>query len=115
LSEQIGTAEPAQEALNPEIERIRDGHGSRNHEWRLGCPCHSARHAARARSAKNSINALFVGEHGLWKLPMNWEWHDSDLYNPTAELPPDVDVAVRDPVSGTQSHRSNLCDVQLVR
>jgi hypothetical protein len=25
-----------------------------------------------------------------------------------------VDPAVRDPVSGTQSHRSNLCEVRLV-
>jgi hypothetical protein len=39
----------------------------------------------------------------------------SDPFNPNGtNFNLTVDAVVRDPVSGTPSHRSNLCEVQLV-
>jgi hypothetical protein len=41
---------------------------------------------------------------------------DSDPFDPNGtNFNLTVDTAVRDPVGGTPSHRSNLCEVQLVR
>jgi hypothetical protein len=41
---------------------------------------------------------------------------EADLFSPNGtNFNLMVDATVRDPVSGTPSHRSNLCDVQPVR
>ena len=67
-------------------------------------------------SAINSIHALSSASMAGGKVAMNWELAISDPFSPDGtNFNLTVDAAVRDPVSGTPSHRSNLCEVQPVR
>ena len=59
---------------------------------------------------------VVVGEHGWWQGCEELGVAASDPFNPNGtNFNLTVDATVRDPVSGTPSHRSNLCEVQLVR
>lgn len=58
---------------------------------------------------------VVVGEHGWWQ---HCDELDAPGYDP---LSPDganfnltVDPTIRDPISGTPSHRANLCEIRLI-
>jgi anaerobic selenocysteine-containing dehydrogenase len=104
-------------ALNPEIElhpATATARGIKNGDWvDVRTPAGGMR--ARARFSEKLDPRVVVGEHGWWQGCDELAASDSDLYNPNGtNFNLTVDVAVRDPVSGTPSHRSNLCEVQLV-
>ena len=71
---------------------------------------------ARVRLSAHLDPRVVVGEHGWWQPcsesnaggydPFS---RDGSNYNAT------VDPAVRDPVSGTPTHRANLCEVRACR
>jgi anaerobic selenocysteine-containing dehydrogenase len=105
-------------ALNPEIElhpATATVRGIKNGDWvDVRTPAGGMR--ARARFSETLDPRVVVGEHGWWQGCDELGAGESDLFNPNGtNFNLTVDVAVRDPVSGTPSHRSNLCEVQLVR
>jgi len=104
-------------ALNPEIElhpATATARGIKNGDW-VDVRTPAGRMRARARFSEKLDPRVVVGEHGWWQGCDELAASDSDLYNPNGtNFNLTVDVAVRDPVSGTPSHRSNLCEVQLV-
>jgi anaerobic selenocysteine-containing dehydrogenase len=70
---------------------------------------------ARARFSEKLDPRVVVGEHGWWQGCDELGISASDPFNPDGtNFNLTVDTAVRDPVSGTPSHRSNLCEVRLV-
>jgi hypothetical protein len=70
---------------------------------------------ARARFSEKLDSRVVVGEHGWWQGCDELGVGGSDPFNPDGtNFNLTVDAAARDPVSGTPSHRSNLCEVQLV-
>lgn len=74
-------------------------------------------HTAGARvlqPCENLDPRVVVGEHGWWQGCDQLGVGDSDPFHPNGtNFNLTIDAAVRDPVSGTRSHRSNLCEVQL--
>ena len=105
-------------ALHPEIElhpATAAARGIKNGDWvDVRTPAGGMR--ARARFSEKLDPRVVVGEHGWWQGCDELGVGDSDPFNPTGtNFNLTVDATVRDPVSGTPSHRSNLCEVQLVR
>jgi anaerobic selenocysteine-containing dehydrogenase len=70
---------------------------------------------ARARLNDTLDPRVVVGEHGWWQ---DCEELGISGYDPFsqqgANFNATVDATIRDPVSGTPSHRANLCEVRLV-
>jgi anaerobic selenocysteine-containing dehydrogenase len=97
--------------LNPATAAAR---GIKNGDWvDVHTPAGGMR--ARARFCEKLDPRVVVGEHGWWQGCDELGLGDSDPFNPDGtNFNLTVDPAVRDPVSGTQSHRSNLCEVQPV-
>ncbi len=105
-------------ALDPEIElnpMTAATRGIKNGDWvDVRTPAGGMR--ARARLSEKLDPRVVVGEHGWWQGCEELGVGAADPFNPSGtNFNLTVDVAVRDPVSGTPSHRSNLCEVQLVR
>jgi anaerobic selenocysteine-containing dehydrogenase len=105
-------------ALHPEIElhpATAATRGINNGDWVDVCtPAGGMR--ARARFSENLDPRVVVGEHGWWQGCEELGVGDSDPFHQNGtNFNLTVDTAVRDPVSGTPSHRFNLCEVQPVR
>lgn len=105
-------------ALHPEIElnpATAAARGIKNGDW-VEVRTATGGMRARARFSEKLDPRVVVGEHGWWQGCDELGVGDADLFSPNGtNFNLMVDAAVRDPVSGTPSHRSNLCDVQLVR
>ena len=105
-------------ALHPEIElnpATAAARGIKNGDW-VDVRTPAGGMQARARFSEKLDPRVVVGEHGWWQGCDELGVGDSDPFNPTGtNFNLTVDATVRDPVSGTPSHRSNLCEVQLVR
>src|SRR3984957_19592082 len=105
-------------ALHPEIElnpATAAARGIKNGDW-VDVRTATGGMRARARFSDKLDPRVVVGEHGWWQGCDELGVGDADLFSPNGtNFNLMVDAAVRDPVSGTPSHRSNLCDVQLVR
>jgi anaerobic selenocysteine-containing dehydrogenase len=104
-------------ALHPEIElhpATAAERGIKSGDWvDVRTPAGGMR--ARARFSENLDPRVIVGEHGWWQGCDELGVGGSDPFNATGtNFNLTVDAAVRDPVSGTPSHRSNLCEVRLV-
>jgi anaerobic selenocysteine-containing dehydrogenase len=97
--------------LNPTTAAIR---GIKNGDWvDVRTPAGGMR--ARARFSEKLDPRVVVGEHGWWQGCDELGVGDTDPFSPNGtNFNLTVDAAVRDPVSGTPSHRSNLCEVLLV-
>jgi anaerobic selenocysteine-containing dehydrogenase len=105
-------------ALHPEIElnpATAAARGIKNGDWvEVRTPAGGTR--ARARFSDELDPRVVVGEHGWWQGCDELGIVGSDPFDATGtNFNLTVDAAIRDPVSGTPSHRSNLCEVQLVR
>ncbi len=105
-------------ALHPEVElhpATAAARGIRNGDWvDVRTPAGGMR--ARARFSDELDPRVVVGEHGWWQGCDELGIAASDPFDATGtNFNLTVDAAVRDPVSGTPAHRSNLCEVQLVR
>ncbi len=105
-------------ALHPEIElhpATAAARGINNGDWvDVRTPAGGMR--ARARFSEKLDPRVVVGEHGWWQGCDELGVGDSDPFDPNGtNFNLTIDAAVRDPVSGTPSHRSNLCEVQPVR
>jgi len=105
-------------ALHPEIElnpATAAARGIGNGDWvEVRTPAGGMR--ARARFSEKLDPRVVVGEHGWWQGCDELGVGDSDPFDPDGtNFNLTVDATVRDPVSGTPSHRSNLCEVQPVR
>lgn len=105
-------------ALHPEIElnpATAAARGIKNGDWvDVRTPAGGMR--ARARFNNGLDPRVVVGEHGWWQGCDELGIVGSDPFDANGtNFNLTVDAAVRDPVSGTPSHRSNLCEVQLVR
>jgi len=67
---------------------------------------------ARARFSEKLDPRVVVGEHGWWQGCDELGIGDCDPFDPSGtNFNLTVDASVRDPVGGTPSHRSNLCEV----
>jgi anaerobic selenocysteine-containing dehydrogenase len=97
--------------LNPATAAIR---GIKNGDWvDVRTPAGGMR--ARACFSEKLDPRVVVGEHGWWQGCDELGVGDTDPFDPNGtNFNLTVDAAVRDPVSGTPSHRSNLCEVRLV-
>jgi anaerobic selenocysteine-containing dehydrogenase len=105
-------------APHPEIElnpMTAAARGIKNGDWvDVRTPAGGMR--ARARLSETLDPRVVVGEHGWWQGCDELGVGVSDPFNPNGtNFNLTVDAVVRDPVSGTPSHRSNLCEVQLVQ
>jgi anaerobic selenocysteine-containing dehydrogenase len=105
-------------ALDPEIElhpATAAARGINNGDWvAVRTPAGGMR--ARARFSEKLDPRVVVGEHGWWQGCEELGIGDSDPFDQNGtNFNLTVDPAIRDPVSGTPSHRSNLCEVQAVR
>ena len=96
--------------LNPATAAAR---GIKNGDWvEVRTPAGGMR--ARARFNEKVDPRVVVGEHGWWQRCDELQVGASDPFNPDGtNFNLTVDPSIRDPVSGTQSHRSNLCEVRL--
>jgi anaerobic selenocysteine-containing dehydrogenase len=104
-------------ALHPEIElnpATAAARGIKNGDWvDVRTPAGGMR--ARARFSEKLDPRVVVGEHGWWQGCDELGIGATDPFSPNGtNFNLTVDAAVRDPVSGTPSHRSNLCEIQLV-
>ncbi|MCC7274601.1 MAG: molybdopterin-dependent oxidoreductase [Alphaproteobacteria bacterium] len=69
---------------------------------------------ARASLNDNLDPRVVVGEHGWWQACDELGAPGYDPFSPEgANFNATVDATVRDPISGTPSHRANLCEVRL--
>jgi anaerobic selenocysteine-containing dehydrogenase len=69
---------------------------------------------ARARLNDTLDPRVVVGEHGWWQDCAELRATGYDPFSPQgANFNATVDARVRDPISGTPSHRANLCEVRL--
>jgi anaerobic selenocysteine-containing dehydrogenase len=105
-------------ALDPEIElnpATASARGIRNGDWvDVRTPAGGMR--ARARFSEKLDPRVVVGEHGWWQGCDELGAGHCDPFDPKGtNFNLTVDASIRDPVGGTPSHRSNLCEVQLVR
>ena len=99
--------------MNPATASAR---GIRNGDWvDVRTPAGGMR--ARARFSEKLDLRVVVGEHGWWQGCDELGVGDCDPVRSSngTNFNLMIDVSVRDPVSGTPSHRSNLCEVQPVR
>jgi anaerobic selenocysteine-containing dehydrogenase len=105
-------------ALDPEIDLHPDTAAARGitaGSWvAVETPAGGMR--ARARLSDKLDPRVVVGEHGWWQ---GCEELDLTGYSPFssqgANFNGTVDAAIRDPISGTPSHRANLCEVRLAQ
>ena len=105
-------------ALHPEIElnpATAAARGIKNGDWvDVRTPAGGMR--ARARFSPTLDPRVVVGEHGWWQACDELGAGGSDPSDPNGtNFNLTVDTTVRDPVSGTPSHRSNLCEVLPLR
>src|SRR5579871_950098 len=105
-------------ALDPEIEinpATAAARGIRNGDWvQVRTATGSMR--ARARFSASLDPRVVVGEHGWWQGCDELGVGDCDPFSADGtNFNLTVDPTIRDPVSGTPSHRSNLCEIRLVR
>jgi anaerobic selenocysteine-containing dehydrogenase len=105
-------------ALHPEIElhpATAAARGINNGDWvAVRTPAGGMR--ARARFSEKLDPRVVVGEHGWWQGCEELGVGDSDPFDQNGtNFNLTVDTTVRDPVSGTPSHRSNLCEVRPLR
>jgi anaerobic selenocysteine-containing dehydrogenase len=105
-------------ALHPEIElnpATAAARGIKNGDWvDVRTPAGGMR--ARARFSEKLDPRVVVGEHGWWQGCDELGAGDSNPFHPNGtNFNLTVDTAVRDPVGGTPSHRSNLCEIRLVQ
>jgi anaerobic selenocysteine-containing dehydrogenase len=103
-------------ALHPEIElnpATAGARGIKNGDWvEVRTPAGGMR--ARARFSNELDPRVVVGEHGWWQGCDELGIAGSDPFEASGNnFNLTVDAGVRDPVSGTPAHRSNLCEVQL--
>jgi len=71
---------------------------------------------AKTRVSETLDPRVVVGEHGWWQGCDELEAADSDPLDPIGtNFNLTVNAAIRDPISGTPSHRSNVCEIELVR
>jgi anaerobic selenocysteine-containing dehydrogenase len=101
-------------ALDPEIElnpATASARAIRNGDWvDVRTPTGGMR--ARARFNEKLDPRVVVGEHGWWQGCDELGIGDCDPFDPNGtNFNLMVDASVRDPVGGTPSHRSNLCEV----
>src|SRR5262249_45659311 len=69
---------------------------------------------ARARLNDKLDPRVIIGEHGWWEGCKELGLPGYDPFSPEgANFNQTVDATIRDPVSGTPSHRANLCEVRL--
>ncbi|MBR0939066.1 molybdopterin-dependent oxidoreductase [Bradyrhizobium jicamae] len=104
-------------ALHPEIElnpATAAARGINNGDWvEVRTPAGAMR--ARARFSDQLDPRVVVGEHGWWQGCDELGITDSDPFAANGtNFNLTVDAAVRDPVSGTPAHRSNLCEIRPV-
>jgi len=103
-------------ALHPEIElnsATAAARGIKNGDW---VDVRTPAGGMRARFSEKLDPRVVVGEHGWWQGCDELGVGDSDPFDANGtNFNLTIDAAVRDPVSGTPSHRSNLCEVQLAR
>jgi len=79
------------------------------------CRCAPAMpgHGARARFNDGLDPRVVVGEHGYWQACAELGLPACDPFGPTgSNVNLLIDTAARDPVSGTASHRSYLCEIR---
>src|SRR5262249_45547522 len=98
--------------LNPATAAAR---GIKNGDWvEVRTPAGGMR--ARARFSIELDPRVVVGEHGWWQGCDELGIAAADPFDANGtNFNLTVDPTVRDPVSGTPSHKSNPCEVQLVR
>jgi anaerobic selenocysteine-containing dehydrogenase len=104
-------------AAHPEIElhpAAAEARGIANGDWvAIETPDGMVR--ARARLNDSLDPRVVVGEHGYWEACAEAGLPGYDPFGPTsANLNLLIGSAVRDPVSGTASHRSYLCEIRPV-
>jgi len=102
-------------APHPEVElhpTAAQARGVANGDW-VSIETPEGRIRARARF-NNSLDPLVVvGEHGWWQACAELGAPGYDPFGPDgANLNLIIGTAVRDPVSGTASHRSYLCEIR---
>jgi anaerobic selenocysteine-containing dehydrogenase len=69
---------------------------------------------ARARLNANLDPRVVVGEHGWWQDCEETGVPGYDPFSPEgANFNGTVDATIRDPISGTPTHRANLCEIRL--
>jgi anaerobic selenocysteine-containing dehydrogenase len=105
-------------ALDPEIELnpvTASARGIGNGDWvEVRTPAGGMR--ARARLSDALDPRVVVGEHGWWQGCDELGVGECDSFSPNGtNFNLTVDASIRDPISGTPSHRSNLCEVHPVR
>jgi len=95
--------------LHPSAARVR---GIANGDWvSIETPDGSVR--ARARFDDNLDPRVVVGEHGWWQACDELDAPGYDPFGPrSTNFNLLIGTAVRDPVSGTASHRSYLCEIR---
>ena len=103
-------------ALDPEVElnpATASVRGISNGDWvDVRTPTGGMR--ARARFSDKLDPRVVVGEHGWWQGCDELGVGEADPFGPNGtNFNLTVDTSIRDPVSGTPSHRSNLCEVRL--
>ena len=108
-------AEPAQARPDPEVElhpAAAQARGIANGDWvSIETPEGSVR--ARARLNDNLDPRVVVGEHGWWQACAEIGAPGYDPFGPTgANFNLLIGSAALDPVSGTASHRSYLCEIR---
>lgn len=105
-------------ALDPEVElnpATALARGIRNGDWvEVRTPAGGMR--ARARFSERLDPRVIVGEHGWWQGCDELGVGGCDPFDARGtNFNLTVDTNVRDAISGTPSHRSNLCEVRPVR
>jgi anaerobic selenocysteine-containing dehydrogenase len=98
--------------IHPETAAVR---GIAAGDWvRIESPA-GAMHA-RAHFNGNLDPRVVVGEHGWWQGCDELGIAGHDPFSPDgANFNNTVDSAIRDPISGTPSHRANLCEIVLAQ
>jgi anaerobic selenocysteine-containing dehydrogenase len=104
-------------ALDPEIElnpATAAARGIANGDW-VDVRTPAGGMQARARFSEKLDPRVVVGEHGWWQGCDELGVGDCDPFDPSgSNFNLTVDASIRDLVSGTPSHRSNLCEVRPV-
>ncbi len=104
-------------APHPEIEMHPDAAAARGITAGSFVEMETPAGAMRARARLNDAldPRVVVGEHGWWQdcRELGLPGHDP-FSRQGANFNGTVDATIRDPVSGTPSHRANLCEVRLV-
>jgi anaerobic selenocysteine-containing dehydrogenase len=105
-------------ALYPEIElhpATATARGIQNGDW-VEVYTLTGAMRAKARFSEQLDPRVVVGEHGWWQGCEDLDVGYSDPFDPNGtNFNLTVSSAVRDPISGTPSHRSNLCEIRLAQ